>query len=640
MDDERRTIKSGPPRQLTEELDALAPALVPAPVASARYRLERVVGRGTLFVTFRATRIDEHGAVPHAVKVLRPSLARAWPSGARLLSREQARVLAILNERLPPSPHVVRLFEIGELAEDRARGVDVAVPFLAFEWIEDDEGAASLLARVRERVASTGAALSPEETLRVLEGAMRGLDWVHQHGLLHRGVSASNVLVTGRGRTLTAKITDTAIARPAGLPAAFAEKHSSAAIAFDAPYRAPEQGDLRATLTPACDVYAFGALTSFVLTGRTGQGEQQSLGRAETLHPAFASNDPSTRAALSSIESAVTMMRRRDPEARPPTVHSAWDLLAPALRVLAARAPNTRPSLSPPRARTAWMWTERHRPSAPRAFRTVAADGEGHALASEGSSLSYFDGRAFRSIDTPELTSIDTVSTASTRSFLVGGRTRLGAARLFHVSCEGTRALPLDASGTIVAAAIDGDDWLAIINSGGRNFAIDARGRMPLEGVVRISHVLRFDGTQWLIAGENDGAFVATLDPDARLVRPQATPLRRAPSAAVTLGSEAFLAAHHGVLVTVRRTLNAQRLSATREQLPTTATPSALAIAADGSLFCAAGNEIFVRDAAGGYRAPYRDAATTEMLALAVARRGMLAFLADGRVVEGRTLAE
>ncbi|MGZ5971369.1 MAG: hypothetical protein ACXWP4_27050, partial [Polyangiales bacterium] len=114
---ERRTLKSGLPSALGAELEGLVGALVPG-AGGARFRLERILGRGALYVTFRATRIAREGAVPHAVKVLRPSLARAWPSGARLLSREQQRVLTILNERVPPSPHVLRLLELGELVLD------------------------------------------------------------------------------------------------------------------------------------------------------------------------------------------------------------------------------------------------------------------------------------------------------------------------------------------------------------------------------------------------------------------------------------------------------------------------------------------------------------------------------------------
>jgi hypothetical protein len=510
------------------------------------------------------------------------------------------------------------------------------VPFLAFEWIEADDLAPSLLARVRERVAATGAALSPRDAFRVLDGVMRGLDWVHQHGLLHRGITASNVLVVGRGETLIAKVTDTAIARPAGLPATFGLPHASTAIAFDAPYRAPEQADANAALTPACDVYAFGALTRFALTGRATTDEP--IARAEALHPAFAANEPAAREALASIDHALAMMRQEAPDARPATVHSAWDLLSPALRVLAARvAPSARASLPPStRPTAAWMWTERHRPAAPRAFRAIATDAEGHALATDGVSLAFFDGRAFRSLDVPELMTVDTLGAASAEGFIVAGRTRLGAARLFRVTCEGTRALPLDASGTVVAAALDGDEWLAIVSNSGRNFAIDARGRVPLEGVNRITLAARFDAL-WILAGEGDAAFVATLDPNTRLVRLHGTPLRRAPAALVTTHVEAFLGGHHGVVVALRRTLNTQRLAIAREQLPTTATPTALAIGEDGALWCAAGSEILVRDDV-AYRSAYRDDGSAEVLALAPARRGMLAFVADGRVVEGRTL--
>jgi len=640
--DDRRTIKSGPPRPLSEELDGLAPTLIAAPVAGARYRLERVVGRGTLFVTFRATRIDELGAVPHAVKVLRPSLERAWPAGARLLSNEQARVLAIVNERVPPSPHVVRLLEVGELAVDLARGIDAPTPFLAFEWIDDDDGAPSLLARVRERLASTGAALSPREVLRVLDGVVRGLDWVHQHGLLHRGLSASNVLVTGHDGSLIAKITDTAIARPRGLPETFGMQKASTAVAFDEPYRAPEQRDARATLTPACDVYALGALLRFVVAGRI---DEQSLAAATTLHPGFA-----MREALVELDRALAAMRAPSPDARPPTALSAWEMVWPVLRALAARTKTSsrgatgRRSLAPSEA-SALIYTERHRPAVPRRLRSITVDAEGHALATDGATLAYFDGRRYREVDAPELTRVDVVATISVGSFLVGGRTRASGARLLRVSCEGVRSLPLDASGTVLAAAMDDDDWIAIVGADrGGVFAIDARGRVLVDGAIRASFVGRFGDQQWLICAEGDAALAATFDARSRVLRPHAMPIRRAPTAVAISGAisgeGAFLGGHHGVLVTARRTLDGPRLAMIREQLPTTATPTAIATASDGALWIAAGNELFVRETNGRFRSAFREDGVVDLLALAPGRKRMLGFFADGRVLEGRTLAE
>jgi hypothetical protein len=137
--DARRTLKSGLPAGLTNELDGLIGALLPVDEGGAnpiaRHRLERVLGRGSLFVTFQSTRIDPRGAVPYAVKILRPSLARILPRDARVLTSEQARSLAILNDRLPPHPHVVRLLEAGELARDAARSIDATVPWLALEHV-------------------------------------------------------------------------------------------------------------------------------------------------------------------------------------------------------------------------------------------------------------------------------------------------------------------------------------------------------------------------------------------------------------------------------------------------------------------------------------------------------------------------
>lgn len=273
-------------------------------------------------------------------------------------------------------------------------------------------------------------------------------------------------------------------------------------------------------------------------------------------------------------------------------------------------------------------------------LRAIAADSDGHALATDGTVLVYFDGRRFRSVDVAELTRIDVVTTIGPGSYLVGGRTRAGAARLHRVTCEGSSPLPLDASGTILAAAVDDDDWIAIVGGDGRTFAIDARGRVRLESMIGATHVGRFGEHQWLVAGEGDTGLIATFDAGSRAVRSHATPLRRSPSSVAIAGADVFLGGHHGVLVTARRTLDAPRLSMTREQLPTTLAPAALAASPDGPLLIAVGNELLVRDAPNVFQTAYRDDAAGTFLALAPGRRRLLGFLADGRVVEGRALAD
>jgi hypothetical protein len=192
----------------------------------------------------------------------------------------------------------------------------------------------------------------------------------------------------------------------------------------------------------------------------------------------------------------------------------------------------------------------------------------------------------------------------------------------------------------VLAAAIDDDEWIALVATERGTFAIDTRGRVPLEGAISASYVGRFGEGRWLICAEGDTGLVATFDSANRVVRPHAGPLRRAASAVAIAGGEAYLGGPHGQLVTARRTLEATRLSVAGEQLPTTAAPTAIAVSPNGAVSIAAGNELFLRETAGSYKVSYRDDTSTAILALAPGRRRMLAFLADGRVVEGRTLAD
>lgn len=610
--DERKTIRTGLPRQLSEELDRLAPTLVAVP--GARYRLERRVGHGSLFVTFRATRIDDEGAVPHAVKVLRPSLLRAWPSGARVLSREQARVLAILNERVPPSPHVVRLFEIGELEVEGA-----TVPFFALEWI-DGEGP-SLFDRVRRSIAERAVALDARSALRVLEDVARGLDWVHQHGLLHRGLAPTNVLVTGEGDALTAKVSDVAIARPMDLPTSFGLS-TDVVVRSAEPYRAPEQ-HTGAPLTPACDVFALGALARFVLTGSAPRGEP--LASEPALHPTL------TGQALRALDRTTSALLSFEADERPPTIESAWALLEPPLRELAARAPQP-PATAAADARSSWVWTERHRPSAPRSFRAIAVDPDGHALAADAHGLAYFDGRRHRPPEPcEELAEITAVGCIATGAFLVGGRNGRGAARLFRLDVDGFSRLPLDASGTVAATLAHDRDWYAVVRGDREVSLVDLRGRVALPGLRTVTAALALDRV--LIVSGIGGTF--TFDIETRVARPHRLPLR-ALTAAASGRREAFVAGEQGALLVITPVHGApHRTMFAREQLPADAT--ALSVGADGALYVAVPGELLIRETAGRFRSLVREPGAV-CAALAPRPGGLLAHLTDGRVLEGRAL--
>lgn len=606
--DNRRTIKSGLPRELAEELDGFAPRLVK--VNDVRYRFERLVGRGALFCTFRGTRIDESGAVPHALKVFRPSLLRAWPAGARLLTRDQRRVLSILNERVPPSPNVVRLFDVSELDAGSER-----VPFFALEWIEDDEGEASLFDRVRGSITKTGVALDPISALVALEGVARGLDWVHRHGLLHRGLSPSNVLLTGRNESIIAKVSDVAIARPLHVPPSFGLAAETVTRSSE-PYRAPEQVDGQ-DLTPACDVFALGAVAHFVLCGKPRFSGQSLIG-IDSIHP--------EQTSLVELDDVLARMTAFDPSERPATVQSAWELLEAPLRRASVAASPTRPTAIAT-TDAPWVWTERHRPTTPKELRRIAIDADGHALAVDAG-VAYFDGRSYRKPPPcPELDAIHSVRAISAGTFLVGGSTSRGRARLFRLDAEGWTRLPIDASGSIVALTHDGG---AILRDDREVAFIDIRGRIPLPGLRDVKRVHELRG-MLIVVGGGGGV---TLDAELRLARPQRLP----EATASALVDDALLLGGELGILHIARIVHGHRLQVVREQLPC-GTITALSAAPDGTAVIAASDTLLSRSSASAVRSLFSEPGCAPVIGLAPRRNGLLAFLRDGRVLEGRAFA-
>jgi serine/threonine protein kinase len=644
---ERPTLKSGLPAALASELDRLVGALVPA-ADGARYRLERILGRGALYVTFRATRISKRGAVPHAVKVLRPSLARAWPTGARLLSREQERVLAILDERVPPSPHVLRLKELGELAADPARGVDEPVPWLALELIDPERTGpeagrgASLFDRVRASIAATGGGLDPASAETILRGVALGLDWVHQHGLLHRGLSPTNVLVAGVRDEAIAKIADVAIARPAELPAKFGVELQTSANLGSAPYRAPELDDPDAVLTPACDVFALGALARFVFTGRGPVDGDVALATEASLHPAAR-----TPAALEDLEAAIACCTAKDPGDRPPTAHSAWwDRLGPPLRALAAssdgflaRAAAARTSVAPAPPASSWVWTERHHPESRLSITAIATDAEGHALALDDGRLTYFDGSSFRPPETSSLHAIHGVIRLAPGAFVAYGRGPNGA-RASRIDAEGW--LPIvDRAADAFVAAFAHEGMLHLVAKRGAVLSlVTGTHDLVLEGARVVHAVAPLDDRAIVIVGETTAgaAYVATFDPRTAMLRPQPPPAPgRLAVAAGALG-DAWIGGPHGTVVLARRVLESvARLRTAREQVPTHEDVCAIAVAPDGTPWCATRSALHHRES-GAWRTVFDEPSIGRVVAIAPRATGVVVFSETGVVLEGRAL--
>ena len=221
---------------------------------AGRYRLIAVVGRGGMGIVWRAR--DERLDRDVAVKVL-----HAWVADDPDLRRrfeDEARLLAGLQHA-----HVVRLYDV-------ARHEGNAV--LVMELVEGDSFA-TLVAGGRRLPWATAAALC--------RPVAEALAYAHARGIVHRDLTAANVLVeSASGRVV---VSDFGLARllrtSPGTP-------GSTLIAGTPEYWSPEQAAGR-TPDAATDVYALGCLLFRLVTGRLPfEGDDRLAAGSLYLHRA------------------------------------------------------------------------------------------------------------------------------------------------------------------------------------------------------------------------------------------------------------------------------------------------------------------------------------------------------------------
>ncbi|MFR9775321.1 serine/threonine-protein kinase [Micromonospora sp. MS34] len=205
------------------------------PERIGRYRVRRRLGSGAFATVWLAD--DDLLRTPVAVKVL----ADNWTHHVDVRSRfiEEARIM-----RRAESDRLVRVLDVGELADGR--------PYLVMTYASRGT-LAERLGTDRMRV---------REALRVAADLARGVAVLHDIGVVHRDLKPSNVLFTGPPTEERVLVGDL------GLAKALAHGSGFTIIAGSPGYMAPEQARLGGGLDARADVYALGALTYHMLTGR------------------------------------------------------------------------------------------------------------------------------------------------------------------------------------------------------------------------------------------------------------------------------------------------------------------------------------------------------------------------------------
>lgn len=212
-------------------------------VFSGEYRVEARLGSGGMGAVYLVEQLTTGRR--RALKVMHPGLVRDERARERFL--REAKVSAQIE-----SAHVVEVIGAGV---DEPTGT----PWLAMELLEGED----LEAMVGRR-----GPIPRLEARELLDQTADALAAAHRIGVVHRDVKPENLFVEvskRRGVPFTVKVLDYGIASvvAGGMTAALATSAIGSPL-----FMAPEQTEAQGKLRPATDVWAFGLVAFFVLTGR------------------------------------------------------------------------------------------------------------------------------------------------------------------------------------------------------------------------------------------------------------------------------------------------------------------------------------------------------------------------------------
>jgi serine/threonine protein kinase len=207
----------------------------PLPERIGKYEVVALLGSGAMGVVYKCRQPDLERFV--AVKVLGAISAADVDLRQRFL--REARVAAQLHH-----PNTVRIYDVG---------VDGAHPYLVLEWIDGRP----LDQLIRDPV------LTVDGSLRVAFHVAQALHDAHEHGVVHRDVKPSNILIDQAGRP---KLADFGLAK-------FVDGSKSLSGVGDLigtpKYMSPEQVLLPSEEIDArTDVFSLGAVLYEMLTGK------------------------------------------------------------------------------------------------------------------------------------------------------------------------------------------------------------------------------------------------------------------------------------------------------------------------------------------------------------------------------------
>jgi hypothetical protein len=212
------------------------------PRAFGKYQIVREAGRGGAGVVYEATDTVLQRGV--ALKVARGGT----DADAEAAKKEAERFLveARIGAHLPKHPHIVAVYEAGEIDGKQ---------YLSCEFVRGES-----MARWRRKARVTVA-----QQVRLLRDVALAIEHAHQHGVIHRDLKPGNVLVDESGQP---RITDFGLAKMTGQALDLARATPGHVWGTPA-YMSPEHARGLDSVDHRSDIYSLGAMLYEILTGQS-----------------------------------------------------------------------------------------------------------------------------------------------------------------------------------------------------------------------------------------------------------------------------------------------------------------------------------------------------------------------------------
>ncbi len=200
-----------------------------------RYEIISEIGQGAMGVVYKATDPLIDRVV--AIKTINLGMAQDEKEEYEGRFYQEAKAAGRLSH-----PNIVTIYDVGKSGE---------VAYIAMEFLQGRE--------LRD-VLNDAAVLPVKQVLDIVSQVALGLSYAHEHGIVHRDVKPSNIMVIRDGHV---KITDFGIARMESA----AVRTQTGMVLGSPKYMSPEQV-MGKTLDQRSDIFSLGVMLYEMLTGK------------------------------------------------------------------------------------------------------------------------------------------------------------------------------------------------------------------------------------------------------------------------------------------------------------------------------------------------------------------------------------